>query len=158
MLRADVLHSQPLGFFRGHIQNPFALRAQRHFDRSRNALAYRDARFDLFANGFDRALLTQEAVRQCFILAHQAQEQMLGLDVRASVLARFVACKENYAARFFSVPFKHVSSFLPRRPLDGPAYQGPCSQALPLCEFAKHRVPSRGFGRIVPPASGCAWR
>ena len=70
MLRADVLHAETFRFFRRHVQDAFALRAQRHFDRSRNTLANRNPRFNFLANGFDRALLTQKTVRQRFVLAH----------------------------------------------------------------------------------------
>ncbi len=107
VLGADVLDAETLGFFAGHIEDALALRAERHFHRSRNALANRDAGFDLFADGFDRSLLPQEAIGQRFVLAHQAEQQMLGLDVRAAVLAGFVSRKENNASRFFCIPFEH---------------------------------------------------
>ncbi len=107
MLGADVLHAEALGFFAGHIQDALAFRAERYFDRSRNALADGDASFDLFADRFNRALLTQESIGQCFVLAHQAEQQVLGLDVRASVLAGLISCKENNASRFFCIAFEH---------------------------------------------------
>ncbi len=153
-----MLDSEPFRFFRRHIKNAFAFRAQRHFDRRRDALANRDARFDLFANRLNRALLPQKTVRQRLVLTHQAKQQMFGLNVRTAVLTRFVACKKYDAPRFFCIAFEHVSSFLPRWPPACPALQGPRSQASPLCEFSEHRVPAREFGRIVPPVSGCAWR
>ena len=107
VLGADVLHAEALRFFAGHIEDALALRAERHFDGGRNAFADRDACLDLFADGFNRSLLTQEAIGQCFVLAHQAEQQMLGLDVRAAVLAGFVSCKENDASRFFCITFEH---------------------------------------------------
>src|SRR5437879_7990304 len=86
MLGANVLVTEALRFFRRHIQNALALRAERHFDGSRYALADSDAGFDLLAYRFDRALLAQETVGQGLVLAHQAEQQMLGLDVRAAIL------------------------------------------------------------------------
>ena len=107
MLGAHVLMPESFRFFRGHVQDALALRAERHFHRRGDALANRDARFDLFSNGFDRALLPQESVRQGFVLAHQAQQQVLGLDVRAAVLAGFVPGKKDYTSRFLCISFKH---------------------------------------------------
>ncbi len=107
MFGADVLDTETLSFFAGHVKNSLALRAERHFDRCRNSFADGDASFDFFADRFNRALLTQEAIGQCFVLAHQAEQQVLGLDVRASVLAGLISCKENNASRFFCIPFEH---------------------------------------------------
>ena len=107
MLGAHVLYAESLRFFARHIKDALALRAERHFDGGRNALTDGDASLDLFANRFNRALLPQEAIGQRFVLAHQAEQQMLGLDVRAAVLAGFVSSKENNASRFFCIPFEH---------------------------------------------------
>ena len=114
VLGSDVLHAEPFSLFAGHIQDALALRAQRHFHGGGNALTNGDARFDLFADGLDGSLLPQETICQRFVLAHQAQQKMLGLDVRAAVLAGFVPRKENYSTRFFGITFEHVSSLLPR--------------------------------------------
>src|SRR3981081_559300 len=114
MFGAHVLHAQPFGFFSRHIKDALALRAEWNFDRRGDALANGDARFDLFADGFNRSLLPQEASGQRFVLAHQAKQQMLGLDVRTAILAGLIPCKENYATRFFGIAFEHVSSLLPR--------------------------------------------
>src|SRR6266436_5347131 len=113
MLGSDVFVAEPLGFFRRHIKDALALRAERHFDGRRDALAYRDARFDLFAYRFDRALLAEETVGQRLVLAHQAEQQMLRLDVRAAILAGFVPRKKYDASRFLCITFEHVSSLLP---------------------------------------------
>ena len=107
MLGADVLVREPLGLFRRHIKDALAFLTERDFYRRGNALANRDARFDLFANALDGALLPQEAVGQGFVLAHQAEQQMLRLNVRTAVLASFVACEEYDASRFFCIPFEH---------------------------------------------------
>jgi hypothetical protein len=38
--------------------------------------------FNLLANGFDRGVRPQEAIGKSLVLAQQAEQQMLGLDVR----------------------------------------------------------------------------
>src|SRR5438132_11756925 len=93
MLGANMLVAEAFRFSRRHIQDALALRAARHFDGSRDALADSDAGCDLLAYQFDRALLGHETVGEGLVLAHQAKQQMLGLDVRAAILAGFVSCK-----------------------------------------------------------------
>src|SRR4029077_3568297 len=112
-------------------------------------LANRDARFNLFANGLDRALLPQKSVRQRLVLAHQAEQQMLGLDVRAAILAGFVPRKKYDASRLFRIPFEHVSSLLPL---------GPRSLRPQPREFAERHVPIPEPGRTARRASNCASR
>src|SRR5438477_273663 len=135
MFCTDVLVAQALRLFRGHIQDALALRAQGHFDRSGNTLANGDASFNLFANGFDGALLAEEAVGQSLVFAHQAQEQMFRFNVRTAILAGFVSGKKYDATRFLSIPFKHVSSLLPSRELPramvGPIFQPDLREPLP---------------------------
>src|SRR4029077_14712515 len=114
VFRAHVFYAQAFRFLTSHIQDAFAFRAERNFHGSGDALANSDARFNLFANGLDGSLLPQEAIGQGFILAHQAEQEMLGLDVRTAVLAGLISSKENYATRFFGIAFEHVSSLLPR--------------------------------------------
>ena len=41
------------------------------------------------------------------VFAHQAQQQMFGLNCRRAKLRRFVTSEENYPARFFGVAFEH---------------------------------------------------
>src|SRR5882762_10176557 len=149
MLGAHVLVAQALRFFRRYVKDALALRAERHFDGGRDALADGDAGLDLLAYRFDRALLAQETVGQRFVLAHQAEQQMLRLDVRAAVLAGFVPGKKYDATRFFCITFEHVSSLLPR---------GSRSPRPRPCEFAKRRVPEPGCGRTALRARGCESR
>src|SRR5260370_42698892 len=149
MLGADVLVAEALRFFRGHIEDALALRAERHFDGSRDALADGDAGFDLLAYRFDRALLPQETVGQGLVLAHQAEQQMLGLDIRAAILAGFVSCKKYDASRFLLITFEHVSSLLPLGP--------PPLKPQPR-EFAERHVPAPEPGRIARRAPGCGWQ
>src|SRR6266849_10478870 len=135
--------------FRRHIKDALALRAERHFDGGRDTLADGDAGFDLFAYRFDRALLPQETVCQDFVLAHQAEQQMLGLDVRAAILAGFVPCKKYDASRFLCITFEHVSSLLPL---------GSRSRRPQPREFAERHAPAPVSGRTAQRAPGCASR
>ena len=116
MLRADVLVAQALGLFRSHVQDALAFRAQRHFHGRGNALANGDASFNLFANGFDGTLLAEETVGQGFVFAHQAEQQMLRLNVWAAILTGLVPCEKYDATRFLCIAFEHVSSLLPQGP------------------------------------------
>ena len=107
MLRADVLVAEPLGFFRSIGQHALALVAQRKVHRRGNFLAHCGVRFDLLANRFDCGMRPQKPVCERFILSKQAQQQVLGFDIRTSELARLVSCEKDYAARFFGITFKH---------------------------------------------------
>jgi len=49
----------------------------------------------------------QEAVGQCLVLAQQAQQQVLGLDVGRAELAGLVPRKEDDAPRLFCIAFEH---------------------------------------------------
>ena len=106
----DVLVPEPLRFFGGEIQDALALLAQRHFHGRGDALADGDARFDLLADGLDRAVRAQKTVGQRLVLAHQAEQQMLGLDVRAAVLAGLVTREKYDSPGFFCIAFKHGSA------------------------------------------------
>src|SRR4029077_11038382 len=112
MFRSHMFVAQPFSFFRCKIQDPLALLAQRHFHRCGNALADRDARFDFFTDGFNRAVRTQKAVRERLVLTQQAQQQVVSLYVRTAVLARLVPCEKDHAPSFFRIAFKHVSPAL----------------------------------------------
>jgi hypothetical protein len=52
----------------------------------------------------------QEAIGEGLIFAHQAEQQMLGFDVRASVLTGFITRKKDYATSLFGIAFKHGSA------------------------------------------------
>src|SRR6185437_8391413 len=85
---------------------------------------------------------------------------MLGLDVRASILARFVSRKENYSPRLLRVAFKHRSPHAPR--LVASLYQmlGPnCahqpSRTCLVLTPAAH-VPEQAFDPPLQPALNCA--
>src|SRR5712664_3517976 len=137
MLGADVLVAEALRFFRRHIRDPLALPADRY------------AACDLVAYQFARALLAQETVGQGLVLAHQAEQQMLRLDVRAAILAGFVPRKKYDASRFLCITFEHVSSLLPL---------GSRSRRPQPREFAERHAPAPESGHTARRAPGCASR
>ena len=114
MFRAHVFYAQTFGFLTSHIKDAFAFGAEGNLHGGGDALANGDARFNLFADGLDGSLLPQEAIGQGFVLAHQAEQEVLGFDVRTAVLAGLISGKENYSTCFFGITFEHVSSLLPR--------------------------------------------
>src|SRR6266550_1185058 len=72
---------------------------------------------------------------------------MFGLDVRAAVLTRFVARKENHSSRLLCVAFKHEvapgdspKAFVPSCPIPSVWLIGSASQLLPTLSA----YPSRG--------------
>ncbi len=71
MFGSHVLVPQPLGFFGGVVEDALALLAEGNLYRSGNAFPDGDARFNLFANGFDRAMGAQKAIRERLVLAKQ---------------------------------------------------------------------------------------
>src|SRR5579884_1286657 len=107
MLSPNVLVRQPLGFFRGIGKHALALVAQRKIDGGRNLLANGSVTLDLFADGFDRGMRTQEAVGQSLVFAQESQEQVLGLYIRRTELAGFIPCKEYDAPCFFRITLEH---------------------------------------------------
>src|SRR5271156_1099604 len=109
MFRTHVFVPEAFRFLGREIQYALALLAQRNLHRSRNALTHGDARFDFLADGFDRAMRAQETVGERLVLAQQSQQQVLRLDVRAAILARFVPCEKDYAPSFFCIAFKNGS-------------------------------------------------
>src|SRR5579863_3445392 len=107
---------EPFSFFRREVEDALALLAKWNFYRGRNALAHRDTRFDFFANGLDRAVGAQEAVRQRLVFAQQSEQQVLRLDVRAAVLARLVPREKYYPPCLLCVAFKQWLPTLSRGP------------------------------------------
>src|SRR5690348_17578121 len=104
-----MLVLEPFRLYGGEVLNAAALLAERNVNGSGNAFAHRDARFDFFADGFDGAVRAQEAIRESFVFAEKPEQQMLGLDVRAAILAGLVPREEDYAPGLFCVALKHGS-------------------------------------------------
>src|SRR2546429_3598080 len=74
---------------------------------------------------------------------------MLGLDVRAAILAGFVPGKKYDASRFLCITFEHVSSLLPRRS------RAPWPQPH---EFAERHAPAPVSGHTTRRPTRCASR
>ena len=121
MLGSDVLVVEPFGLFRAISENALAFVAQGKIDRGGNLLPNGGVTFDLLANGFDGGVRPQEAVGQSLILAQQAEQKMLGFDVRAAELARLVSRKEDHSSRFLRITLKHIRSDAPLLLKDTPA-------------------------------------
>src|SRR5450755_2723449 len=66
-------------------------------------------RLNLLPDGFYCRMRAQKSIGERFVFPQQAQQQVLGLYVRASKLARFVSRKKDDSTRFFCIPFKHDS-------------------------------------------------
>ena len=107
MLGTDVLVGEPLGLFRRVGEHALALVAQRQVHRGGDLLADRRMRLDLLADRIDRRVRTQESVGERLVLADQAEEEMLGFNVRTAELAGLVACEEYNPASFLGIAFKH---------------------------------------------------
>lgn len=60
MLRGNVFGAEALGLFHGHIQDVFALRAERNFDGSGEALPASDLGFDFIAEGLRAAFIVEK--------------------------------------------------------------------------------------------------
>ena len=111
VLGADVLVVQALGFLGAIRQHALALVAERQIDRGRNLLADGGVAFDLLADGFDGRVRPQKAVGQRLVFAQQAEQQVLGFDIRAAELAGLVTREEDDPPGFFRITFKH--NFVP---------------------------------------------
>src|ERR1035438_6255123 len=107
MLRPDVLVAQSFGLFRRIGQHPLALVGEWQVHACRNLFADGGVRFNLLADRLHRGVRAQEAVGQRLVLAQQAQQQVLGLDVRRAELAGLVPRKEDHAPRLFRIAFEH---------------------------------------------------
>ena len=140
MFGSDVLVAEPFRFFGGVIEDALAFLAERHFDRRGNAFANGDARFNLLADGFDRAVRPQKTVRERLVFAQQSEQQVLRLDVRAAILAGLVPREKDYSPSLFCIAFKHGSPtllgvFAPA--LAARSVSAPCLRAL----LARRQLP-----------------
>ena len=110
MFGADVLVREALGLFSGVGEHALAFVRERQVDGGRDLLANGGVAFNLFADGFDRGMRAKKAVGERLVFAQQAEQQMLGLDVRRAELAGLVPREEDDAPRFFCIAFEHDSS------------------------------------------------
>jgi hypothetical protein len=107
MFSPDVLVAQPLGFFRRIGQHALALVRKRQVDRGGNLLANRGVRLNLLADRLHRSVRAQKAVGQGFVLAQQAEQQVLGLDIGRAELAGLVSREEDHAPCLLRIAFEH---------------------------------------------------
>src|SRR5215213_502155 len=108
MLSSNVPVLKAVALFMCVGQYTLCLRCQRQLYARGNLFSEECAAFYLFANGLDGDLRARkEPTGQSLILTHEPQQQMLWLNGRCAELAGFVACKEDYPARFLCVAFKH---------------------------------------------------
>ena len=107
MLGPDVLMTEALSFLCAIRQHTFALVAQRKVNGGRDFLAYRGVRFNLLSNRLDRGMGSKKAIRKRLVLTKKAQQQVFGFNVRTAELASLVPCKEDNAAGFLGISFKH---------------------------------------------------
>src|SRR5579859_893250 len=113
MFGPNVFVGQAFGLFGGIGQYPLAFLAEREFDGSRHLFPNGDVAFHLLSNRFNGSVRTQETVGQGLIFAQQAEQQVLGFDIRASELAGLISGEEDDTPGFFSVSLEHSSSVLP---------------------------------------------
>src|SRR5215470_4315049 len=99
---------QPLGFLRRIRQYALAFIGERKIDRSRNLLADGCVSFDLLANGFNGGVRPQKSIGKRLVLTQQAEQEMLGLNIRRAKLAGFIPCKKYDATCFFCITIEHV--------------------------------------------------
>ena len=107
VLRADVLVAQALGFLRTVGQDAFAFVAEGQIHAGGNLLADGGVSFNLLSNGFYGSMGPQKTVRQRFVLAQQAEQQMFRLNVGTSELAGFIPREEDHSTRLLRITLKH---------------------------------------------------
>ena len=107
MLGADVLVAQPLGLLGRIGQDALALVRKRQVDRGRDLFANGGVRLNLLADRLHRGVGAQEAVGQRLVLAQQAQQQVLGLDIGRAELAGLIPREEDYAPCLLRIAFEH---------------------------------------------------
>src|SRR5205807_2463664 len=93
---------------------------------------------DLLADGFHRGVRAQESVGQRFVFAQQSQQQVLGLDVRRTELAGFIARKKDYAPCLLRVALKNGS----------PLFGSRCGDGIVPCT-ARHQFANNGMFALL---------
>jgi hypothetical protein len=101
--------AQPLRLLRGVCQHPLAIGGKRQVHAGRNCFADNCEPLDLPADRFHRTVGAKEAVGQRLILAQDAQQHVLGIDIRRAELTRLVPREEDHTARLLGVLVKHFS-------------------------------------------------
>src|SRR5882724_5580978 len=107
MLSSNMFMGKSFRFLGSVCQHTLALITKRKIHRSGNLLPNCGVPFNLLADRLHRSMRPQEAVREGFIFAQQAQQKMLRLYIRRPELACLIARKEYYAPRFFCITLEH---------------------------------------------------
>ena len=110
MFGAHVVVQQAIRFLRGELENLFRRRAERQVVPARGRLPAGRPAFDRPPHLVRRdASALEDAGRKTFPLAHQSQQQMFGLDRRASGPAGLVTGEKEDAPGSFGVALEHRS-------------------------------------------------
>src|SRR5256885_764297 len=99
--------TEPVGFFGCTMERVLDIRRERNLNGCSNMLASDDAALDFGANRQIRVRVLQECF-QFAVLTTDPQQQMFCLDIRASILARFISAEEHSPTRFLCEAFKHA--------------------------------------------------
>ncbi len=126
MLGPDVLVAQPLGLLGRIGQHALALVGERQVHAGGDFFADGGVRLNLLANRLHRGVRAQEAVGQRLVLAQQAEQQVLGLDIRRAELAGLIPRKEDHAPCLLRIAFEHQDL--------------PCSTCLTVPCFTRIRL------------------
>ncbi len=108
VLCADMTMIQSLRFLVGIGEDALALVRKGQVDRGRDLLANGRARFNFFANAFDRGRIAKEPISQILILTDESQQQMFGFDRCAAELTGLVPSEEDNPTSSFRISFKHI--------------------------------------------------
>ena len=109
MLRPNVLVTEAIGFFCRVGQDALAGGGQREIDRNRVRRTFAEALLDAIAKHSNSDGPLKILGEDCCAFSQQAEEEVLGFDLRRSELARFIAGLEDDASRWFGVALKHGS-------------------------------------------------
>src|SRR5206468_4484830 len=113
MLGADVVVQKTVGFFRCKLQNALGFCAEWYLDRGRHLLTKDGAAFDFLADVFEREVGAREnAARQTFAFANQAEQEVLGFNGDAAQLTSFIPGEEKDSSCPFGVPFEHPGTYV----------------------------------------------
>src|SRR5439155_7269236 len=99
-----------VGLFGRVFQRALGSGAQREIDRGRDTFANWMLLPDLLANRMDLCGRQQQTLGQVSTFTENAQQKMLGFNLWAVALARFVSGEKDSFAGCFCVSFEHSAS------------------------------------------------
>jgi hypothetical protein len=107
VLCPDVLVGKIVCLFGSENEDLFSVRVHWNFDRRRDALARRDEPLNFLAESSGEVERANYTEHPRMVFAHKSEQDVFGLDERASLVAGFVAGEEDQAASFFGVALEH---------------------------------------------------